>query len=313
MPMETHQHSEEHMRRLIPVLIAALVALALAAPATAITKNYVPDFEHPFVGLVVFYVADGDDAGTAPDFSHRCSGSLLTSTVFLTAGHCTDESAEDLVGARVYFQQDAGANFNPVTQVDPITGYPETCAGATLGVVCATSDELYNYGFDNFAGFPDIKDAGLVILDQAISLPEYGQLAAVDTLTGLHEQRGLQDTTFTVSGYGLSYSSPVAVQSFRSRLMAESKLVNVKAGLNFGFNLQTVGNGTGMGGTCSGDSGGPVFLGGFTSNQIVAVTSFGLNAWCRGTDFAFRVDTQAVHDWIEETVGPAQWALIDPS
>jgi hypothetical protein len=29
--------------------------------------------------------------------------------------------------------------------------------------------------------------------------------------------------------------------------------------LNAGFNLQTVGNGKGEGGTCSGDSGGPVF------------------------------------------------------
>jgi hypothetical protein len=259
------------------------------APAGAITKNYVDDFEHPFVGLVVFY----DDEG---EFSHRCSGSLLSPTVFLTAGHCTDQDAEDSpVTARVYFQQDAGARFNGT--IDPVTGYPETCAAGTLGTLCATSDELYDFGFDDFAGFPNIRDVGLVILDQPIALPEYGQLAPVGTLDALHEERR-NETVFTVSGYGLSYSSPVAVESFRSRLMAESKLVNVKGGLNQGFNLQTNGNGAGRGGTCSGDSGGPVFLGGPTSNLIVAVTSFGLNPWCRGTDFAYRVDTADVQNWI---------------
>ncbi len=47
-----------------------------------------------------------------------------------------------------------------------------------------------------------------------------------------------------------------------------------------------------------GDSGGPVFLGGFTSNLIVGVTSFGLNALCRGTDFAYRIDRPEVLAWI---------------
>ncbi len=65
--------------------------------------------------------------------------------------------------------------------------------------------------------------------------------------------------------------------------------------------MQTQGNGEGRGGTCSGDSGGPVFLGGFSSNLIVAVTSFGLNALCRGTDFAYRIDQSDVLQWIADT------------
>jgi secreted trypsin-like serine protease len=80
--------------------------------------------------------------------------------------------------------------------------------------------------------------------------------------------------------------------------MARSTLVNLNSGQNDGFNLQTQGNGDSRGGTCSGDSGGPVFLGGFSSNLIVAVTSFGLNAICRGTDFGYRIDRQEVLDWI---------------
>ena len=149
-----------------------------------------------------------------------------------------------------------------------------------------------------------------MILDQPITLPEYGQLAGAGTLDALHEQRR-NETIFTVSGYGLSYPGPVAVESFRSRLMAESRLVNVKGGLNKGFNLQTAGNGGDRGGTCSGDSGGPVFLGVFSSNLIVAVTSFGLNAYCRGTDFAYRTDTEAVIAWILDTVPESEVDDID--
>lgn len=285
------------MRKLLVACSTVLVALAvLVAPVAAITGNWVEDFEHPFVGLVVFY----DETGA---FSHRCSGSLLSPTVFLTAGHCTDGATS----ARVYFQQDAGANYNPATGMDPVSGYPETCAAGTLGVTCATSDELYNYGFDNFAGFPNTRDAGLVILDQAISRSEYGVLAPVGTLDSLATRRGRNETLFTVSGYGLSRSnqpqSGIPNVSFRERLMATSTLVNLNSSLNDGFNLQTQGNGNGRGGTCSGDSGGPVFLGDVESNVIVAVTSFGLNAICRGTDFAYRVDTAAVQAWIDGIVG----------
>jgi len=75
--------------------------------------------------------------------------------------------------------------------------------------------------------------------------------------------------------------------------------VNINSANNAGFNLQTNGNGNGRGGTCSGDSGGPVF---YTadSNRIVGVTSFHLNSYCRGTDFAYRIDQADVIAWILE-------------
>ena len=43
-----------------------------------------------------------------------------------------------------------------------------------------------------------------------------------------------------------------------------------------------------------------MFLGGPSSNLIVAVTSFGLNALCRGTDYAYRVDQADVLAWLAE-------------
>ena len=286
------------MRRFLALATVLVALAAFAPPANAVTGDFVEDYEHPFVGLVVFYDAEGE-------FLWRCTGSLLTPTVFLTAGHCAD-TVGGAVTARVYFQQDAGVNYDPVTQVDPVTGYPEYCAEGTLGVTCATSDQLYNFDYSGSLQLPNTHDVGLVILDQPIMLSEYGVLAAAGSLDQFATQRGRQDITFTVSGYGLTYRENVnngkPNESYRERLMALSHLVNLNSALNAGFNLQTVGNGKGEGGTCSGDSGGPVFYGGYESNIIVAVTSFGLNALCRGTDFAFRTDQQVVIDWILETV-----------
>jgi len=276
-----------------------IAALAASLPVFSITGNFVKDFNHPYVGLVVFYDQNGA-------FLHRCSGALLTSKVFLTAGHCTDGATS----ARVYFQQDAGANYNPATQQDPVSGYPDTCATGTA-TVCTTASLLHNYGFNNFAGFPNTRDAGLVILDNPIFPAKYGKLANAASLDKLAKQRGNQDLTFTASGYGLSLVNPVHFVSFRERLMASSQLVNLGSALTDGFNLQSTGNpGNGKGGTCSGDSGGPVFYGPAQSNTIVAVTSFGLNSNCRGVDFSYRTDTSAVIAWILATVPPAEAALI---
>ena len=263
-------------------------------PVLAITGNWQNDDEHPYVGMVAFYDAEGT-------FIWRCTGSLISPTKLLTAGHCAD-TAEGAASARVWFQQDAGANYDPDLGYDPVTGYADSCAPGTLGTLCATSDEIYNYGFANFAGYPNTHDVGLVILDQPISMPEYGQLPAAGLLDGLDKARGLKDTLFTISGYGLTYSTNVKDAlpniSYRIRLMATSTLVNIGSKSTDGYNIQTQGNGDGRGGTCSGDSGGPVFLGGSSSNLIVAVTSFGKNAICRGTDFGYRIDREEVLDWI---------------
>lgn len=284
------------MRRIFDVLIATLVILALSGVAgRAITGNFVDDFEHPFVGLAVFYDAEGE-------FSHRCSGSLLSPSVFLTAGHCV----EGVTTARVYFQQDAGVRFDPALGIDPITGYPESC----LTQPCTTSDELYNFGF--LAGFPNTKDVGLVILDEPINLTEYGALAAAGSLDPLATQRGRQDVTFTVSGYGLSYTNPHFTESFRERLMVNSRLVNLRSALTDGFNIQTTNNPGIGGGTCFGDSGGPVFYGGFSSNIIVGVTSFGLSSnVCAGVDFAYRTDQADVIAWILEHTPEGEQNLIE--
>ena len=121
--------------------------------------------------------------------------------------------------------------------------------------------------------------------------------AAAGSLDGLATQRGQQDVTFTISGYGLSLVNPVKLVSFRERLTATEKLNNLGSHLTGGYNIQTSASpGNDRGGTCSGDSGGPLLYS--STNTIVAVNSFGLNANCRGNDFMYRVDQQPVLDWI---------------
>jgi secreted trypsin-like serine protease len=283
-------------------LLALLIAMLVigSSPAGAITGNYQADFTHTYVGLIAFY--DAND-----EFTHRCSGSLITASVVLTAGHCTDAST-GATHARLWFQQDAGADFNPATGAPAKSGYPVTSD--------VTSSHLYNYGY--FAGLPNTKDAGLIVLDKPITetnqaslVKSFGALASPASLDRLATRRGLQNITFTASGYGLTQNSPVAskVISFRSRLMATEQLVNLGNSWTDGFNIQLTANrGNGKGGTCGGDSGGPLLYD--ATNTIVAVNSFGLNEWCRGVDFMYRVDQTAVQNWIKATIGNTEWSHV---
>jgi Trypsin len=277
------------LRKLITLTAAACAAMALlVTPAGAITGNFVEDFEHPFVGLIVFY----DDEG---EFMWRCSGSLISPTVFITAGHCTDQDAEESpTSARIWFRQDAGDDFDPETEFDPDTGYPDTCITddpERADDICVTASKLYDYGFDNFAGFPNHRDLGIAILDTPVNLSEYGQLPSV----GLVDRLG-KKAPITSSGYGVTDWDPRLV-SFRERLMANSYIVHLHNNITSGFGIQSTANpAQGKGGTCNGDSGGPVFQQG--TNIILAVTSWGWNGQCKGLDFSYRLDQADVLAWI---------------
>jgi V8-like Glu-specific endopeptidase len=277
------------MRNYVALLAALAVAVAaFAGSAGAITGNSEKDFKHGAVGLLVFYTTP--DPVTGDPFSHRCSGTLISPTVMVTAGHCTEGVDE----GRVYFQQAAAPNYDPAAfngwGGDPTTGYPYV-----NGVTFSVAD---NYGFHNFAGYPNTRDVGVVELNVPQSTPVGGfgilpEAGAVDRY--LTASNAKKQAWFTVSGYGLSDRDPVDV-SFRERLMARSYLVNDENRVT-DFNIQTTANASqGKGGTCNGDSGGPVYFG--DTNVIAAVTSFGQNGQCKGLDFSYRLDRPEVLAWI---------------
>jgi Trypsin len=274
------------MRRLLAALIAVLAGLTLsAAPAQAITGHFAKDFQHEYVGLIVF-----DDAQGNP--MQRCSGSLLTDRVFLTAGHCVtvDDHGTLAASARIYFEQDAGVNYDPALGYDPVTGYP-----VTGGV---TAHEIYSYGFTGTR--PQSRDVGLVILDQPVTdkypnVDTYASLAAAGTLdtygTGVNAKVDL-------SGYGVTNPNKNHPVSYRERLMATTFILGGhNPRLKSQYNVQLAMNpGGGRGGTCFGDSGGPVLV--HDTDVIVAVNSFAINSQCTGQGYGYRTDQQEVLDWI---------------
>src|SRR5215210_2202809 len=96
------------MRKTVALLAALGAVLALAVgPAGAVTDGQLDGNGHPYVGLMVAQDAKGNPLW-------RCSGTLLSSTLFLTAGHCTESPAAH---AEIWFAADVESGI-------PENGYP---------------------------------------------------------------------------------------------------------------------------------------------------------------------------------------------
>jgi V8-like Glu-specific endopeptidase len=251
--------------------IVAILALFSATPAIAITDGELDGEGHPAVGLLIF------DVGGGPAW--RCSGTLISPTVMLTAGHCTDGAT----GGRVWFDAD---------EVDILAkGYP---FGGPESIEFTTVVTHPLYPTASFI----FHDVGIVILSEPVVLDanQYGVLPEVDELDQLKTRRGRQNQMFTAVGYGLQRINPVFVEAERTRMVAYPHLIQINVpGFTGDFSI-LLSNNHSTGGTCFGDSGGPNFIG--NSNVIGGVTSFGINGNCAGTGGVFRVDRQNVLDFV---------------
>jgi hypothetical protein len=123
-------------------------------------------------------------------------------------------------------------------------------------------------------------------------------------LDGLKRSSEIRRATFTAVGYGTvredKTTGPHALFFDGIRRYAlQSYLSLQSAWLTLSMQPST-----GDGGTCFGDSGGPHFLGGKTSNLIVSLTVTG-DAMCRATDKTYRLDTPWVREFLEGFPGVA--------
>ena len=256
------------------ISIVLILTLILAGTAFAITDGELDGEDHPNVVLLIM------DVGGEPTW--RCSATLLSPTVVLTAGHCTSNYPDEpFTGMRIFTESDVQNGDNTY----PYAGGPNSIEAA----------EWYAHPLYETAPFL-YHDVGVVILEEPYYLDEYGVLPEVDQLDQLKTRRGRQNTTFTAVGYGLQQINPVFVQSEKIRMVAEPRLIQINVpGFTGDFSL-LLSNNHSTGGTCFGDSGGPNFLG--DSNVVAGVTSFGINGNCAGTGGVFRMDRQNVLDFV---------------
>jgi hypothetical protein len=262
------------------------MVFAAAAPAGAITGGEPDGNKHPNVGLILFY----DETGR-----YRCSATLVTPNVLLTAAHCTQGT---LGKTLVTFDSDIAQNPPspfPVAK-DPSKGY--------------TADELKKAGYlsgtayahPQYSDFTDMNnwnDVGVIVLDKAVKSPAPAKLAPGNYLDQFAQPK-LNSTLFDLVGYGTEVRKPesgpqkpqpMSYPLIRRYAQAPGQKLTPQI-------LQLNGNpndNKGTGGTCFGDSGGPAFLNGY----VVAVTSYGYTDNCRYIDGYQRVDIQVAQSWLK--------------
>jgi secreted trypsin-like serine protease len=257
------------MRRLLVVLGLALAGGLLAAnPAGAIVNGQLDGNLHPEAGaLIAEYRQPGQK-------DVLCSGSLIAPKVYLTAAHCTD------------FLASLGITDVWVTFDSQFTSSSKLIHGRYV------TDPAYN-AYAGPGGSADPHDIAVVLLDN----PATGITPARLPSAGLLGTTNLKGQTFTAVGYGTvrtgKTGGPNAFFFDSTRRYALQSLLSLEpAWLNLSENPSTS-----NGGTCYGDSGGPHFLGGVTSNLQVSLTVTGDTA-CRATDKTYRLDTPSAREFL---------------
>lgn len=272
-------------RSLAAAAILAVTLLATAVPAGAITGGEPDGNRHPNVGLILFYQPDG---------RFRCSATLISPTVLITAAHCTAGTlGRTLVTFDSVIAQQPPSPF-PVA-ANPGAGYTQAeieAAGYRSGTAIAHPQ------YSNFTDLRNWNDVGVVVLDRPVSGLAPATLAPLGYLDGF-AQPALNQTIFDLVGYGTEVRKPDSGPQ-KPQPMSYPLLRRYTTGPGQKLTpqiLQLNGNPAdtrGGGGTCFGDSGGPVFLNGY----LVAVTSYGYTDNCRYLGGYQRVDIPVVVNWL---------------
>lgn len=258
------------------VLAAATAALFAGAAVHAVTFGEPDGTKHPYVGTILFQ---------RPSGYYSCSATLMSPTVLLTAGHCTEEAGEPNLQTWASFASNISfpgrANYASLGDYlnDPKNGWIKGTA-------------IPHPQYDDFSEFPLTYDVGVVLLAKSVRMSTYGALPPQDFLRSI---KGAKDNTFTVVGYGMQGLIKPFLEDIYARYNGQVKLIELNSTSTGGQSAKFTNNpGTG-GGTCFGDSGGPVFYG--ATNMVTAVVSWGITP-CIGVDYQFRVDTNIALDFL---------------
>jgi secreted trypsin-like serine protease len=261
------------MRKKLAAVAAALLVLLLGAAgaAFAITYGQPDDNRHPNVGAMVRLRSDGQ-------FRILCSGSLIAPRVFLTASHCTR------------FLEDQGISDVWVTFDSKFTQTSKRIHGTMHS----------NPGFNQAQS--DTGDIAVITLDKAVST-EPVQLPPAGLLDRMKASGTLNRTLFTSVGYGVQEPQPGPGGITNAFPMERWFSVGEFNALNPTWLRIAQTQATGDGGTCSGDSGGPQFLGA-GSNETktqVSITITG-DIFCFATNVVYRLDTPSARTFLSQFV-----------
>lgn len=253
------------------LLLALVAAAVLAGNAGAITYGTDDGNLHPWVGGIV-----EQDPASVWFGTPYCSGALASPTVFVTAAHCGGYAR-------------APVSFD--TTIEP---------GSKLYWGTWYQHPSYYSGADN------PNDVAVIVLDKPVKLGTYSSIARLGLLDQMKADGTLnQSTAFTSVGYGSQEVGPAHgwghPGSPFTYLDTREWAIGYFNSLGKGYLTISQNINSGSGGTCYGDSGGPQFLGGTSSNLQVSVTVTG-DMFCKSTNKAQRLDIPSVQSWLKQFV-----------
>jgi hypothetical protein len=266
------------------------VSLGTVGTAWAITGGQLDGNAHPNVAMIVFYQPDG---------RFRCSATLVSPTVLVTAAHCTEGVRgktivrfDPVVPTLPRAVDDSGPDDN-VSEV----GFTTAPSGWLTGT--AHPDPL----FGDKGQLNELHDVGVVELDAPVTSTTPATLPPANYLETLSKGNGgLNKETFTLVGYGVFFEKPAEGPQKPNDVNDRTRRFTTAVGQTISSEvLKLAGNANdsrAAGNSCFGDSGGPVFHGGF----IVGDTSFGPSQFCRSSSVYYRLDTAGARSFLDDFV-----------
>lgn len=258
------------MIRLLSAIVAILVFLFASTAPAAAVTNGTPDED--WHSYVGLLVGNG----------WSCTGTLIAPSVMLTAGHCVN-------------------NFGGSGTAEHVM------------VSFAPSNDFENFTYDTTGSLmyaePLGYDVGLVFLNDDMSHLGQGSLPAEWSVESLPNKTPLTAVGYGFNGYAPDGGPPQAVGG-GTRMWATTEFINNNHNYAPQFLKLSTNPGQGKGGTCHGDSGGPIFAG----DQV---TILGIASWggqnCNRLSYAQRMDLPAVQAWVTGCMADQSTCLTPPA